>query len=471
MKNFITASLMIAAFCLSGNIIAQSKSFGQIQNLIPRDQTGINQFDVKKDSVEFKGLSIDLGAAFALQFQALNSFNDQANLPVTVVGYRLNNLGNNINLPTANMTIGAQLFDGVRVNLDLYLAARHHNETWVKGGYFQIDKLDFIQKDFLAGVMKYTTIKIGQMENNYGDAHFRRSDNGAALVNPFIESNIMDSFTTEPGIEIYYNRGGLVSMFGVTNSKLNQNVGEFAVKPATVTAPDQNTTVSPTFLAKLGFDKQLNQDLRVRLTGSLYHCANTSGNLYSSDRAGSRYYYVMSHQTYTVGTKTVYNNMTLNADGTSSDALAANPTTGRFNPNFKNWSTNIMVNPFVKFKGLEIFGTLEFASGGDTAGNDAKRTANQYTGDVVYRFGDNEKFYVGGRYGTVSGKLANADAKKVSIDRVEASLGWFMTKNIVSKLAYVNQNYNDYSQFTGTTPNDLYGGNFKGLMFEAAITF
>ena len=428
-----------------------------------RDQTGINQFDVKKDTVEFKGLSIDLGAAFALQFQAINSFNDQKNLPGTIVGYRLNNLSNNLNLPTANMTIGAQLFDGVRVNLDLYLAARHHNETWVKGGYFQIDKLDFIKKDFLADVMKYTTIKIGQMENNYGDAHFRRSDNGSSLMNPFIESNIMDSFTTEPGIEVYYNRSGLVSMIGLTNSKLNQNVGEFIPANATVAAPNPNTVVSPTILAKLGFDKQIDKDLRVRLTGSLYHSANISGNLYSSERAGSRYYYVMSHAAYTNNGTAVTNNMTTD--------LAANPTTGRFNPGFGNWSTNIMINPFVKYQGLELFGTIEFASGGDKKGVDAKRTVNQYTGDVVYRFGDNEKFYAGARYGTVSGKLANADAKAITINRVEASLGWFMTKNIVSKLAYINQNYNDYAQFTGTTPNDLYGGSFKGLMFEAVITF
>lgn len=485
MKTFIKVSLMIAAFCLSSNIMAQSKTFGQIQNQIPRDQRGINQFDVKKDSVEFKGLSIDLGAAFALQFQAINSFNNQKSssattittstgtATATVAGYRLNNLANNLNLPAANMTIGAQLFDGVRVNLDLYLAARHHNETWVKGGYFQIDKLDFIQKDFLAGIMKYTTIKIGQMENNYGDAHFRRSDNGAALANPFIESNIMDSFTTEPGMEVYYLRNGFVSMLGITNSKLNQNVGEYAVSPATTAAPEPNSTVSPTFLAKLGFDKQLNQDLRVRLTGSLYHCANISGNLYSSDRAGSRYYYVMSHAAYTnTGLIDPTKNITSAVTNNMTTDLAGNPTTGRFNPAFGNWSTNIMVNPFVKFQGLEIFGTLEFASGGDKKGTDAKRTVNQYAGDVVYRFGDNEKFYVGARYGTVSGKLANADAKKISIDRVEASAGWFMTKNIVAKLAYVNQNYNDFTQFDSKgTPNDLYGGNFKGLMFEAAITF
>jgi hypothetical protein len=130
-----------------------------------------------------------------------------------------------------------------------------------------------------------------------------------------------------------------------------------------------------------------------------------------------------------------------------------------------------MINPFVKFKGLEFFGTIEFASGGDKKGTDVKRTVDQYTGDLVYRFGTNEKFYLGARYGTVSGKLANADAKAITINRVESSIGWFMTKNVVAKLAYVNQEYKDYAQFTGTTPNDLFGGSFKGLMFESVITF
>ncbi|WP_281636270.1 hypothetical protein [Flavobacterium marginilacus] len=53
----------------------------------------------------------------------------------------------------------------------------------------------------------------------------------------------------------------------------------------------------------------------------------------------------------------------------------------------------------------------------------------------------------------------------------EPSLGWFMTKNIIAKLAYTNQNYSDFSQYSCSSLNDLYGGNFKGVMFEAAITF
>ena len=135
MRTFLRLSVLVAAISFTGVINAQAPTFGQMQNMIPRDKTGMNVFDVKKDSVEFKGLSVDLGAAFALQYQAVNSFNDhlQENLPAPIAGYRLNNLENNFNLPMANMTIGAQLYDGVRVNLDVYLASRHHNDGYVKG--------------------------------------------------------------------------------------------------------------------------------------------------------------------------------------------------------------------------------------------------------------------------------------------------------------------------------------------------
>jgi hypothetical protein len=464
MRTILKTSLMIAAICISGNIMAQQVTFGKIQNQIKRDKTGINQFDVKKDSVEFTGLSIDLGAAFNMDYQAIDSFNDQPAtfaLPSRIAGYRLMNQENNFNLPSADMTLGAQLFDGVRVNLDIYLASRHHNETYARGGYLQIDKLEFIKKDFLAEIMKYATIKIGQMENNFGDAHFRSSDNGSTMRNAFVGNNIMNAFTTEMGMEVYYNRSGLVSMLGITNGNLNQGIKEVVY----TAGPNANTVVSPTILAKLGYDKQIDQDLRVRLTGSYYHNANLgNSNLYSSSRSGFGFWGVLNNNAYTNNSVAVAANY--NATSTPE---------GTFNPGFKNWATSIMFNPFVKYKGFEFFGTVELASGGDKAGVDDKRTANQYAGDIVYRFGKSEQFYIAGKYNTVSGKLANADAKDVTVNRVESSIGWFMTKNILAKLDYVSQNYENYTQFAGNVPtgnaNNFYGGNFKGLVFEATISF
>jgi hypothetical protein len=472
--------IYFAAAIMSMTAVNAQVSFRQMQNQIPRSKDGLNIFDVKKDNVEYNGMSVDLGGAFAMQFQGLKSFNDQQEGTYIAsngarisgnagtAGYRLNGLENNFNLPAANMTFGAQLADGVRVNLDLYLASRHHNETWVKGGYLQIDKLDFIKKDFLADIMKYTTFKIGQMENNYGDAHFRRTDNGNALLNPFIEGNIMDSFQTDMGMEVYYNRSGWVSMLGVTNGKLNQGVAEFVPGSATVTAPDPNTTISPTILAKFGYDKQIDKDLRVRITGSYNHNANMSSNPWGSDRAGSRYFGVMSHQAYSytnTATPPVTTPIANNFDPT------ANATTGRFSPGYANWYTAFMFNPFVKYRGLEFFGTAEFTSGGDKKGVDDSRSVDQYAADLVYRFGATEQFYVGGRYNIVNGKLANADTEEVTVTRFETSVGWFMTKNIIAKLAYTNQTYSDYSKFSGSSLNDLYGGSFDGIMFEAAITF
>jgi len=265
------------------------------------------------------------------------------------------------------------------------------------------------------------------------------------------------------GAEIYYNRNGFVSMIGATNSKLNQNVQEVIPGPTTEATPDQNTTISPTILAKLGWDKQINSDLRIRLTGSLYHTANSSGNLYSSDRAGSRFYSVMTH----AGTIGYPASNILDSE--------SNKDTGRFNPGFGNWATSYMVNPFVKYKGLEFFGTLEFASGGDYKGTDDTRKVNQYVGDLVYRFGSHENLYVGAKYNLVDGKLRNSDAEAVQVNRFEAAAGWFMTKNILAKLSYVQQNYKNYQQFGNvggiSMPNDFYGGKFEGLMFEATISF
>ncbi len=39
----------------------------------------------------------------------------------------------------ANLDMNIQLAQGIRVNLVTYLSTRHHNDTWVKGGYLPVD--------------------------------------------------------------------------------------------------------------------------------------------------------------------------------------------------------------------------------------------------------------------------------------------------------------------------------------------
>ncbi|WP_028376727.1 hypothetical protein [Leeuwenhoekiella sp. MAR_2009_132] len=423
MKNFINYFSIVCLACIGIN--AQAQSQRDFDNYRSPDKRGVNQFEAPKDTVStFDGLHVRIGGASALQFQAIDHENSgNALTPV------LQEIGNNFNLATANLDLDVALFDGVRMHLRTYLSSQHHNETYVKGGYFQIDKLDFIKKGFMENLMNHLRIKVGHMENNYGDMHFRRTDNAMSLYNPFIGNYLMDSFTTEVGGEVYLFNKGWMGMLSVTNGKLNQAVTNPGV-------------TSPSFIAKVGYDNTIAPDLRLRLTGSIYKTNQTaSAYLYSGDRAGTRYYNVMTA-----------------SDG-SGDGFRA----GRINPDLKNEITSVMINPFVKYKGLEFFGVLETASGKKSA-ETSNRTWNQYAGELLYRFGPTENLYLGGRYNVVDGELeGGAD---VSVSRYQLAAGWFMTKNILMKVEYVNQEYNDYP--VADIHNE---GFFKGFLLEAAISF
>jgi len=333
-------------------------------------------------------------------------------------------------LATANLDLDVALAKGVRMHLRTYLSSRHHPEPYVKGGYFQVDNLDFISPGFLEDAMQYLTIKVGHMENNYGDAHFRRTDNAQAIYNPFVGNLIMDAFTTEVGGEVYFRKNGFIGMFGLSNGKLNQAVNN----------PDQT---GASILAKLGYDKQLNDDFRLRITGSMYSTGK-SGRvyLYSADRSGSRYYLVMEN---------------------TEASTSSNFRSGRYDPGMTNEITSFMINPFLKYKGLEFFGTIETASGKADAETD-KRNATQLAGELIYRFGNNENFYLAGRYNTVDAETAAGE--DITIDRLQLGFGAFLTKNILAKFEYVNQTYDGYSDTS--IFND---GKFNGVLLEAVISF
>ena len=163
--------------------------------------------DHERAGAEFTGFKVDFTAGFTSQVQDLTHRNSA--VPVVVGGVNTNQLadiGFGFNNSTANLGLHAQLAPGIRVALTSYLSSRHHNETWVKDGYLQMDQspIDFAP---LKALMEIVTVRVGHLEINYGDAHFRRSDNGNAIYNPFVGNYIMDAFTTEIGGEVYLKAG------------------------------------------------------------------------------------------------------------------------------------------------------------------------------------------------------------------------------------------------------------------------
>jgi hypothetical protein len=516
MKTKITQTTFLALFLLlttSMGVWAQGQP--DIQYFRPYDKRGINVYETSKDdTIVFDGFKIRFGANFTQGYQSLTNSNaargiltGAGNLFETGVGtgvFNTNIAGTGVNVPNivpdpnvfggyintttnalysnsnqvyqqapgfplamANFNIDVQLADGVRLNLVSYMSAHHHNEFWVKGGYLQVDKVKFLGSEFMNKLWKNLTLKVGHMEVNYGDAHFRRSDGGNTMYNAFMENNIMDSFSTEIGAELYWQKSGFLAMLAMTDGEIQGSVSK----------PDDR---KPSIYGKFGYDKKFGDRQRVRLTGSFYTTKSSISNtIYGGDRTGSNYQYVMEPTTAT---------------------LTGNAFSGRFNPGFKDNVTSIMINPFAKIGGLEFFGTYEMTQGNSQVENGEVKYSNptlsyngtpglttiskldnrkftQIEADLVYRFGKTEKYYVGAKYNKVSGTAVFGQSttatninqgvrQDISIDRTSFGGGWFITRNVLVKAEYVTQKYNDFP-----TENILSGGKFSGFVVQGVIGF
>jgi hypothetical protein len=447
-RNLMTLSFISAGF----STMAQSQ---QMQFFRSNDKNGLNVFETSKnDTIPFHNLKVMVGGNFEQSFQALRDQNTAA--PLTETGFtgNVNNvmpLTNGFDLAMANLNIDAQLSDGIRVSLTTYLSSRHHEDTWVKGGYIQFDKLLFMHSQLIDNIMKSVTIKIGQFDVDYGDQHYRRTDGGNTIYNPFVENYIMDEFATELGGEIYYHHpSGFFVMGGVTNGELDPTV---VAATKIDSATGQTNHYAAAFHGKLGFDKQITRDLRFRLTGSFYMDRSANSNtLFGGDRTGSHYFDVMENANVAKGT-------------TISDENDYSPFSGRYNPGFGEEVKTFMINPFLKYKGIEFFGTYENARG-RTIAETGTRQATQYAADLIYRFPEHsENFWVGVRYNTVTAAVSGY-SQDITINREVGSVGWFLSRNIMLKAEYVNQVYQHYP-----VASILNGGKFNGPMVEASIAF
>jgi len=453
MKKFF---MFFSAACLVSSIASAQ--------LRATDQTGVNVFETPKTDTEFTGPGVRLGGSIAMPYIALTHSNAVTEQDPAKNTQALFKNSANFALSQANLDINSYLADGVTLQVTLYLASKHHNETWVKGGYVKLDKIPFLHLAILDEVMKYTSIKVGQMDVNYGDAHFRRSDGGNAIYNPFMENYIMDEFATEIGAEADFNYNGIIGVAAITNGNLNPSLAFIDTSKAA--NKYANGLHNPSWIAKLGYDKQFTDNFRARLTGSVYYTVGAGSNtLFGGDRSGSNYSAVMYNAG--PGTGTAFN--------------------GRVNPGLSDRVTALMGNLFLKYKPLdflavESFTTLEKATGAK-ASEELNRNASQFATDLIFRFGKDENFYIGGRYNTLSADYAKSNAVApiapytvgqdlvpaytLDVSRLAISGGWYVTKNMLAKIEYSNQTYSN-------VPNVNYilnGAEFHGISAEAVISF
>lgn len=250
---------------------------------------------------------------------------------------------------------------------------------------------------------------------------------------------------------------GLELMGGMTNGQIEGNV----TPNPTTQPPGINDPIksNPSILGKIAFDRTMG-DFRGRLSASYYsNSGDVANTLYLGDRAGSHYSMVMEQARSTIFVNGI-------PTGIGPSTTLNNKDSGRLLPILNNKVTSIMINPFIKFKGLEFFGGYEIAKGRcnfEKAGEE--RTFTQMAAELVYRFLPREQCYIGARYVTVTGQQLFEDYK-VTVSRTAIAAGWFPIKNIELKGEYVMQDYKNF------TPYDYqYQGKFSGFVLESVVAF
>ena len=177
--------------------------------------------------------------------------------------------------------------------------------------------------------------------------------------------------------------------------------------------------------------------------------------------------------------------------------LTGNAFSGRLNPNFKDNVRSLMINPFLKLGGFELFGTYELSQGKNAVENGEVKYAavandsttftklndrqfSQYAVDILYRIGKREQIFVAARYNKVEGTqvfgqttnallaggIKQGTRVDISVERIAVAAGWFITRNILVKGEYVIQSYFKYP-----TANIFTGGKFNGFVLQGSIAF
>ena len=348
-----------------------------------------------------------------------------------------------IQTPFGQLIVLADLGGAIEVYMDVFIASRPHQEE------LQADEGFMLFRHLsgpLAPIFDYVHVKAGGFEMDFGDAHYRRSNNSDVQRNPLIGNYVIDPREVDIGAEFFSPPGSLPInwLFGV-------GIGN---------REDFQAHRGWQFHGKLWVDTYSGfrpsvSIFRVNNAGNPTGFPNTGSksNLFSSNRAGGPYAAVLNNGN-APGQITPGN-------GQDVTALQADLTWCR-----EAW---------------EVYGHCGWYQDADMNGI-APGTPNQswlyYAGEGVYRF--TPRMYAAARYSGATAlhlvsSLDNTQDVKSSgvVHRFQIGGGYWLHDMILAKLEYVYQFYDGFtpngSQVSGV---DVWRNpTFNGVLMEISFTF
>lgn len=374
-------------------------------------------------------------------FHALDIDNKNGTAPTMTTGFPA---------AIANLYIFATVADGIDVFTEYYLSSKHHlGDVYDNEGYVMFNHLPSqLNKGILESIFKVIDVKAGHFEVDFGNQHWVRSDEGEVQKNPLVGNYLVDPQLVEGGAEIIGHHNWFHWVLGAGNG---------------VTSEDFRNKRDYSKHGKIQIEPE---SKKFNLAFSVYavdqsenKSSESSGNLFSGARSGSRY-------------------------------AGLNPATGASDPDFAQlllgagqdefaWQADASVN----LGPLWLSGLFGFYEDADTDGYDKTSaatiasTAGEPEDQWTY-YGAEAKLditkngYLAARYSGAQADRIGSVTSKAKADRIQVGYGYHLVDGILFKAEYMNQKMDEFPT-TGNSRYTKYANDVKieGITMEIAVAF
>jgi len=322
----------------------------------------------------------------------------------------------------------------VEMFFDLLISSRSHpSTTYGHQGYLMVRGMpgDLKNVRLLDSLFDKIDLKIGHFHLDYGDHGYHRSDNAATQKNPLIGNFVIDPELVDIGAEISSEPGKFNWMVGVSNGTNTENVQDGR---------------GNAFHGKVWLDLA---PVRASISGfRVDHSdsATARATLFSGNRDGERY------------------------GGEIGGGQAPGQVLPAGAKDVTAWQADLTWTGD-KLSLYGHYGNTEDADINGVAEGTPTEEWNYYAGQAVWKF--TPKVHGAVRYSAARADILNDVASDGKVDRIQIGGGYWLTDELLAKIEYVHQEYDDFAE------GDVLNNNiqawrdpsFSGVAMEVSFSF
>jgi|GEM_PF-477844 hypothetical protein len=344
--------------------------------------------------------------------------------------------------PFGNVGFLANFGDIMDVYFDFYVASRSHPDYMQGGqGYVLFRDLPDRLKGYkpLDWVFETLDFKAGGFEIDFGDAHYRRSNNAAVQANPLIGNYVVDPRAMDIGLEVINPTSPIKWLAGFGSGSYEGHFdqgGGYSVhgKIWGDPAPDLRTSLSLYYSDHSG-------------DGPGWPPGNgTAGNLFVTNRSGGSYGGVLGDG---------------DAPGQVLPGAGQNVTATQLDLTWRGHPVELYGH----------FGWMQDADINGSAPGSPEDSWFYYAGEGIYAITD--RLYLAGRYSGASARYLADLSSSGMVNRIQFGGGYWFLDTVLCKVEFVYQEYTNFDEQNGKISGvDAWlGPSFKGVVTEVSFGF